>query len=108
MPGEFGEYPLAYNPLSITKSTLLLEEGEAPVVRTQVLNNLNASLSGTLVTVVLKNELGRIVGGGQALTGPILAGSTLEVDVPVEFLGNPENLTIAASVTLPTGVVIGE
>ena len=61
-----------------------------------------------LVTVVLKNELGRIVGGGQALTGPILAGSTLEVDVPVEFLGNPESLTIAASVTLPTGVVIGE
>ena len=108
VPGEFGEYPLAYNPLSITQSTLLLEEQEAPIVRTQVLNNLNASLSGTLVTVVLKNELGRIVGGGQALTGPILAGSTLEVDVPVEFLGNPENLTIAASVTLPTGVVIGE
>jgi len=30
------------------------------------------------------------------------------VDVPVGFIGNPENLTIAASVTLPTGVVIGE
>lgn len=108
VPGEFGEYPLAYNPLSITQSTLLLEEQEVPIVRTTVLNNLNASLSGTLVTVVLKNERGRIVGGGQALTGQILAGSTLQVDVPVGFIGNPENLTIAASVTLPTGVVIGE
>ena len=108
VPGEFGEYPLAYNPLSITQSTLLLEEQEVPIVRMTVLNNLNASLSGTLVTVVLKNELGRIVGGGQALTGQILAGSTLQVDVPVGFIGNPENLTIAASVTLPTGVVIGE
>jgi len=108
VPGEFGEYPLAYNPLSITQSTLLLEEQEVPIVRTTVLNNLNASLSGTLVTVVLKNEHGRIVGGGQALTGQILAGSTLQVDVPVGFIGNPDNLTIAASVTLPTGVVIGE
>lgn len=30
VPGEFGEYPLAYNPLSITKSTLLLEEEKLP------------------------------------------------------------------------------
>jgi hypothetical protein len=108
VPGEFGEYPLVYNPLSITQSALLLEEQEAPIVRTTVLNNLNASLSGTLVSTVLKNEDGRIIGGGQTLTGPVRAGSTLQVDVPVEFLGSPENLTIAASVTLPTGVVIGE
>jgi hypothetical protein len=108
VPGEFGEYPLAYNPLSITQSALLLEEQEAPIVRVTVLNNLNASLSGSLVTVVLKNERGRIVGGGQALTGPIRAGSTLQVDVLVAFLANPENLTISASVTLPPGVVIGE
>jgi hypothetical protein len=108
VPGEFGEYPLVYNPLSITQSALLLEEQEAPIVRTTVLNNLNASLSGTLVSIVLKNEDGRIIGGGQTLTGPVRAGSTLQVDVPVEFLGSPENLTIAASVTLPTGVVIGE
>jgi len=107
VPGEFGEYPLAYNPLSITRSELLLEQ-EPPVARITVLNNLNASLSSVLVTLVLKDEDGKIVGGGQALSGLILTGSTLQVDVPVAYLGSPETLTISASVTLPTGVVIGQ
>jgi len=107
VPGEFGEYPLAYNPLSITKSELLTEE-EEPAVRVTVLNNLNANLSSAQVMVILRDERGRIVGGGQVLTSTVLAGSSLQVDVPVAYLGSPETLTISASVTLPPGVIIGQ
>ena len=107
VPGEFGEYALAYNPLSTTQPLLDLE-GESPLVRVNVLNNLNAGISTVLVTVVIKDQQGKIVGGGQILTDRVPPNGSLSATVPVAFLGDPETFTIYASATLPVSAIIGQ
>ena len=107
VPGEFGEYSLAYNPLS-TSQPLLDIEGDSPLVRVNVLNNLNASISTVLVTVLIKNPQGEIVGGGHMLTDRIPPNGSLRVAVPVAFLGDPETLTVYTSATLPASAIIGQ
>ena len=107
VPGEFGEYALAYNPLS-TAQPLLDLEGESPLVRVNVLNNLNAGISTVLVTVVIKDQQGKIVGGGQILTDRVPPNGSLNAAVPVAFLGDPETFTVYASATLPVSAIIGQ
>jgi hypothetical protein len=107
VPGEFGEYALAYNPLSTTQPLLDLE-GESPLVRVNVLNNLNAGISTVLVTVVIKDQQGKIVGGGQILTDRVPPNGSLGAAVPVAFLGDPETFTVYASATLPVSAIIGQ
>lgn len=107
VPGEFGEYALAYNPLSTTQPLLDLE-GESPLVRVNVLNNLNAGISTVLVSVVIKRPAGKIVGGGQILTDRVPPNGSLSAAVPVAFLGDPETFTVYASATLPVSAIIGQ
>jgi len=107
VPGEFGEYALAYNPLS-TSQALLEIEGESALVRVNVLNNLNAGISTVLVSVLIQNQQGRIVGGGQILTDRVPPNGSLRVAVPVAFLGDPETLTVITSATLPISAIIGQ
>ena len=107
VPGEFGEYALAYNPLS-TSQPVLDVEGENSLVRVNVLNNLNAGISTVLVTVLIENQQGKIVGGGQLLTDRVPPNGSLRVAVPVVFLGDPETLTVHTSATLPVSAIIGQ
>ncbi|MGV7975393.1 MAG: hypothetical protein AB2L16_00680 [Anaerolineaceae bacterium] len=107
VPGEFGEYALAYNPLS-TSQPLLDTEGESPLVRVNVLNNLNAGISTVLVSVLIKDPQGKIVGGGQILTERVPPNGSLRVAVPVAFLGDPETLTVTTSASLPASAIIGQ
>ena len=107
VPGEFGEYALAYNPLS-TSQPLLDTEGESPLVRVNVLNNLNAGISTVLVSVLIKDPQGKIVGGGQILTERVPPNGSLRVAVPVAFLGDPESLTVTTSASLPASAIIGQ
>lgn len=107
VPGEFGEYALAYNPLS-TSQALLDTQGESPLVRVNVLNNLNAGISTVLVNVLLKDPRGKIVGGGQILTEHVPPNGSLRIAVPVAFLGDPETLTVTTSATLPVSAIIGQ
>ncbi len=107
VPGEFGEYALAYNPLS-TSQPLLDVEGESPLVRVNVLNNLNAGISTVLVSVLIKDPQGNIVGGGQILTDRVPPNGSLRVAVPVAFLGDPETLTVTTSASLPASATIGQ
>jgi len=107
VPGEFGEYALAYNPLS-TSQPLLDVEGESPLVRVNVLNNLNAGISTVLVSVLIKDPQGKIVGGGQILTDRVPPNGSLRVAVPVAFLGDPETLTVTTSASLPASATIGQ
>ena len=89
VPGEFGEYALAYNPLSTTQPLLDLE-GESPFVRVNVLNNLNAGISTVLVSVVIKDQQGKIVGGGQILTDRVQR--LLLSDCPPPSWATPKHL----------------
>ena len=107
VPGEFGEYALAYNPLS-TSQPLLDTEGGSPLVRVNVLNNLNAGISTVLVSVLIKDPQGKIVGGGQILTERVPPNGSLRVAVPVAFLGDPETLTVTTSASLPASAIIGQ
>ncbi len=107
VPGEFGEYALAYNPLS-TSQPLLDTDGGSPLVRVDVLNNLNAGISTVLVSVLIKDPQGKIVGGGQILTERVPPNGSLRVAVPVAFLGDPETLTVTTSASLPASAIIGQ
>ncbi|MFZ3070801.1 MAG: FxLYD domain-containing protein [Anaerolineaceae bacterium] len=107
IPGEFGEYDLAYNPL-VTSQSILLTDQATPTVRVTVLNNLNASISTVLVTTLLLDAQGTIIGGGQTYSGALPANSSLDVDVPVAVMGDLENLTINSSATLPQSATIGQ
>ena len=91
VPGEFGEYALAYNPLSTTQPLLDLE-GESPLVRVNVLNNLNAGISTVLVSVVIKDQQGKIVGGGQILTDRVPPNGSLSALCPSPSWATPKHL----------------
>jgi len=104
VPGEYGQFPVSYNPLESSQVSFSDENH----VNVSVVNNLNASISQSRVYVVLRNEEGRIVGGGYQTTEIIRSGSSLNVQVPVAYLGDPENLTVSAFATLPYGVEFGQ
>ncbi len=106
IPGEFGEYDLAYNPLT-TSQEVLVADANTLVVRLSVLNNLNASISKALVTTILMDEKGNIVGGGQETIFDLLPNSTTSIEVPVLIVGDYTSLTIKSSATLPPAATIG-
>ncbi len=104
IPGEFGEFPVEFNPL--LTSQLFFADDET--VNVSVINNLNASVSAARVYVVLQDSEGRVVGGGYHLTGSIRPGSSISVKVPVAYLGDPEMLSLMAFATLPANVTFGQ
>lgn len=104
VPGEFGQFPIEFNPLG-TSQTSFSDENHVSV---SVINNLNAAVSQSRVYVVLRNEDGRIVGGGYQTTEIIRGGSYVNVSVPVAYLGSPDSLSITAFATLPYGVEFGQ
>ena len=77
-------------------------------MRVNVLNNLNAGISTVLVSVLIKDPQGKIVGGGQILTERVPPNGSLRVAVPVTFLGDPETLTVTTSASLPASAIIGQ
>ncbi|MGV8049202.1 MAG: hypothetical protein AB2L21_02440 [Anaerolineaceae bacterium] len=105
IPGEFGEYDLAYNPL-VTSQALLFADQDTLTVQVSVLNNLNASISTALITVVLEDEKGNIIGGGQAYASLLPANSSAQVEIPVIIVGNFQHLIIKSSATLPPTATI--
>lgn len=104
VPGEFGQFPIEFNPLG-TSQTSFSDENHVSV---SVINNLNAAVSQSRVYVVLRNQDGRIVGGGYQTTEIIRGGSYVNVSVPVAYLGSPDSLSITAFATLPYGVEFGQ
>ena len=104
VPGEFGEFPVSFNPLETSQASFSDENH----VSLSVINNLNAAVSQSRVYVVLRNEDGKIVGGGFATTEMIRAGSSLNVTVPVAYLGAPDGLSVTAFATLANGVEFGQ
>ena len=71
-----------------------------------LINNLNADLK-CVVYVVATDAKGRIVGGGSAQSGNIRANSSVSVQVPILFLGKPEEIKFDTSVGIPLDVTIG-
>jgi hypothetical protein len=104
VPGEFGLFPTDFNPLLASQAAF----SDQNTVNVSVVNNLNASISHTRVYVVLRDSENRIVGGGYETTGLIRSGSAISINVPVSYLGNQEELTIAAFATLPADVQFGQ
>ena len=107
VPGEFGEHPLAYNPLVTAQGALVPDVAES-IARVSIINNLNANISSTVVFVLLRNADGQIVGGGRLQTGSVPAASSITVDVPVAVIGDLENLTVETSATIPADAAIGQ
>lgn len=107
VPGEFGTIPLAYNPLVASNATLVIEE-DAVKVKVRIVNNLNTSISNSIVSVELKDASGKIVGSGRLHTEILPASGRIEVEVPVIFSGDVNTLKPSASVTIPDGVIMGK
>ena len=105
--GEFGANPLAYNPLVASNSTILVTEQRVNV-KVRVVNNLNTTIPNALVSALLKDTSGKIVGAGTLLTESIPASGMLEVEVPCIFTGEISTLKPSASVTIPDGVITGK
>ncbi|HPX65073.1 MAG TPA: hypothetical protein PLW45_00545 [Anaerolineaceae bacterium] len=97
VPGEFGSSQLGYNPLSASQAALT-DDNQA---RVSVVNNLSIDLQNALIYVLVYNEDGQIVGGGQHLSETIKSASATEVIVPVAYHGDRENLSLKAFATLP-------
>lgn len=104
VPGEFGDNPLQYNPLLTSQPVLL----DPTAVRVTVINNLNTEVPASVVHVLFRDASGAIVGGGSQAAGPVRSGSPLQVDVPVSFLGEMDELTIQSYVTLPVSATLGQ
>jgi hypothetical protein len=104
VPGEFGEFPVGFNPLETSQASFSDENH----VSVSVINNLNATVSQSHVYVVLRSEDGKIVGGGFETTEMIRAGSSVNVMVPIAYLGSTDNLSITAFATLTNGVEFGQ
>jgi len=107
IPGEFGQNPLAYNPLVASNAAIVIAE-ERLTVKVRVVNNLNTTIANALVSVLLKNTSGKIVGAGTLLTDSIPASGMLEVEVPSIFTGDINTLKPSASVSIPDGVITGK
>ena len=105
VPGEFGLNPLAYNPLVTTNPALSIAEGQV-TVKVRIVNNLNTSISSSSVSVLLRDQSGKIVGAGKFITDSIPASGMLEVDVPAIFSGDINTLKPSASATIPDGVIM--
>ena len=104
VPGEFGEFPVSFNPLEASQASFSDDDN----VTVSVVNNLNATVSQSRVYVVLLNPSGRIVGGGYQTTEQIRAGSSVTVEVPVAYVGEQADLRISVFATLPYGVEFGQ
>ena len=104
VPGEFGEFQLGYDPLEASMP-VINEAGDSASVN--VINNLNADLSSTVVYVVITDSTGKIVGGGSAQSGSLRANSSITVQIPIVFIGTIENLKLNASVGIPLDVTVG-
>ena len=96
VPGEFGSSQLGYNPLSASQAALI-DDNQA---RVSVVNNLNIDLQNVLIYVLVYNEQGEIVGGGQQLSEIVKSASATEVVVPVAYNGERESLTLKAFATV--------
>jgi len=107
VPGEFGSIPLAYNPLVASNATLVIEEDQVKV-KVRIVNNLNTSISSSIVSVELMDASGKIVGAGRLQTDNIPASGRLEVEVPAIYSGDINTLKPSASVTIPDGVIMGK
>ena len=106
IPGEFGIIPLAYNPLVASNATIIIGE-DAVNVKVRIVNNLNTTISSSIVSVELTDASGKIVGAGLLQTESIPASGRLEVEVPVIFSSDVTTLKPSASVTIPDGVIMG-
>ncbi len=104
VPGEFGQFQLGYDPLE-AGLPVVNETGDSASVN--VINNLNAEVSSTVVYLVITDAGGKIVGGGSVQSGNIRANSSLTVQVPIIYLGKIEDLKINASVSIPKDVTVG-
>ena len=104
VPGEFGQFQLGYDPLE-AGVPVINETGDSASVT--LINNLNADVSSTVVYVLITDPDGKIVGGGSIQSGSIRANSSIEVQVPVIYIGSVENLTFNASVSIPKDVTVG-
>ncbi|HSN95405.1 MAG TPA: hypothetical protein VLR89_10150 [Anaerolineaceae bacterium] len=107
IPGEFGLNPLAYNPLIASNASIVVSE-ERTFVKVRVINNLNTTIPNALVSIVIKDTSGKIVGAGTLMTQSIPASGMLEVEVPSIFTGDINTLKPSASVTIPDGVITGK
>ncbi len=96
VPGEFGSSQLGYNPLSASQAALI-DDNQA---RVSVVNNLNIDLQNVLIYVLVYNEQGEIVGGGQQLSEIVKSASATEVVVSVAYNGERESLTLKAFATV--------
>jgi hypothetical protein len=104
VPGEFGEFPVDFNPLQASQAVF----SDPETVSLSIVNNLNAAVSQTRVYVVLRDPSGRIVGGGYQTSENIRSASATSVSVPVAYLGIQEELSIFAFATLPAEVQFGQ
>ncbi len=104
VPGEFGQFPVDFNPLLASQAAFVDESS----VLVSVVNNLNASISHARVYVILRDSTDRIVGGGFGTSELIRSGSSIGVTVPVAYLGKQEGLSITAFATLPADAEFGK
>ena len=104
VPGEFGQFPADFNPLLASQAAFI----DQNTVNVSVVNNLNASISQARVYVIIRDSADQIVGGGYQLTELIRSGSSLNVVIPVAYLGNQEELSVSAFATLPADVEFGQ
>ena len=65
-----------------------------------MVNNLNIDLQNVLIYVLVYDEQGEIVGGGQQLSEIVKSASATEIIVPVAYKGERESLTLKAFATL--------
>ena len=104
VPGEFGQFPISYNPLE-TSQAAFNDDNDITV---SVINNLNASVSQARVYAVVRNQDGRVVGGGYQITETIHSGSSVNITIPIAYLGSIDDLKITTFATLPYGVEFGQ
>ena len=93
-----------FNPLLASQAAFI----DQNTVNVSVVNNLNASISRARVYVIIRDSADQIVGGGYQLTELIRSGSSLNVVIPVAYLGNQEALSVSAFATLPADVEFGQ
>ena len=77
------------------------------VVQINVINNLNANISSAIVSVILRDATGQIVGGGNTRTGTLPASSGTLVEVPVAVIGDLAGLRVEASASVAADAFIG-
>jgi hypothetical protein len=100
VPGEFGSYAIAYNPLYPAQAILVAEPPNA-LVRVTVVNNLNLPVHEAQVHVLLRNSHGKITGGGIATLHEAAPNTSTVLDVPVIATGDWLDLQVQASILLP-------